>query len=71
MTTLLNGSFGSEKIKRGLILGQIRVNDAEEELKRAGVDYTKGKTLEIEWNIKNLQKGIEKLGEEINGLEHL
>ena len=60
---------GNEKIKRGLILGQIRVNDAEEELKRAGIDYTKGKTSEIEWNIKSLQKGIEKLGEEINGLE--
>ena len=60
---------GNEKIKRGLILGQIRVNDAEEELKRAGVDYTKGKTSEIEWNIKSLQKGIEKLGEEINGLK--
>ena len=28
----------NEKVKKGLILGQIRVQDAEEELKRAGVD---------------------------------
>lgn len=60
---------GNEKIKRGLILGQIRVADAEEEIKRAGVDYTKEKTNEISWNIKLLQKGIEKLIEEVNGMQ--
>ena len=60
---------GNEKVKKGLILGQIRVTDAEEELKRAGVDYTKGKTEEIKWNIKSLQKGIDKLIEEINGMQ--
>ena len=31
----------NEKIKRGLILGQIRVADAEEELKRNTADWTK------------------------------
>ena len=33
----------NEKIKRGLILGQIRVADAEEELKRNTADWTKEK----------------------------
>ena len=59
----------NEKIKRGLILGQIRVQDAEEELKRAGVDWTKGKTDETRWNIKHLEKGIDKLVEEIDGMQ--
>ena len=31
----------NEKIKKGLILGQIRVADAEEELKRNTADWTK------------------------------
>ena len=60
----------NEKIKRGLILGQIRVQDAEEELKRAGVDWTKGKTDETKWNIKSLQKGIDKLITEIEGVQY-
>ena len=51
----------NEKIKRGLILGQIRVADAEEELKRNTADWTKEKAEETRWNVKNLQKGIEKL----------
>jgi hypothetical protein len=59
----------NEKIRRGLILGQIRVQDAEEELKRAGVDWTKSKTDETRWNIKSLQKGIDKLTEEIDGMK--
>ena len=59
----------NEKIRRGLILGQIRVQDAEEELKRAGVDWTKSKTDETKWNIKSLQKGIDKLTAEIDGME--
>ena len=60
----------NEKIRRGLILGQIRVQDAEEELKRAGVDWTKSKTDETKWNIKSLQKGIDKLITEIKGTEY-
>ena len=48
---------------------EIRVQDAEEELKRAGVDWTKSKTDETRWNIKSLQKGIDKLTEEIDGMK--
>ena len=59
----------NEKIKRGLILGQIRVADAEEELKRNTADWTKEKADETRWNVKSLQKGIEKLAMEINGVE--
>lgn len=59
----------NEKIKRGLILGQIRVADAEEELKRNTADWTKTKADETRWNIKSLQKGIDKLTEEINGMK--
>ena len=58
-----------EKTKKGLILGQIRVADAEEELKRNSADWTKDKADETRWNIKSLQKGIEKLAEEINGMK--
>lgn len=59
----------NEKVKKGLILGQIRVADAEEELKRNMADWTKDKTDETRWNIKSLQKGIEKVAEEINGMK--
>lgn len=59
----------NEKVKKGLILGQIRVADAEEELKRNTADWTKEKTEETRWNIKSLQKGINKLVEEINGMK--
>ena len=59
----------NEKIKRGLILGQIRVADAEEELKRNTADWTKEKAEETRWNVKSLQKGIEKLTAEIDGVE--
>lgn len=59
----------NEKVRKGLILGQIRVADAEEELKRNTADWTKDKADETRWNIKNLQKGIEKLAEEINGMK--
>lgn len=48
----------NEKIKKGLILGQIRVADAEEELKRNTADWTKDKAEETRWNIKSLKKGI-------------
>ena len=56
-------------MKKGLILGQIRVADAEEELKRNTADWTKDKADETRWNIKSLQKGIDKLAEEINGMK--
>ena len=56
-------------MKKGLILGQIRVADAEEELKRNMADWTKDKADETRWNIKSLQKGINKLTEEINGMQ--
>lgn len=59
----------NEKTKKGLILGQIRVADAEEELKRNMADWTKDKADETRWNIKSLQKGINKLTEEINGMK--
>lgn len=59
----------NEKAKKGLILGQIRVTDAEEELKRNMADWTKDKADETRWNIKSLQKGIDKLAEEINGMK--
>lgn len=59
----------NEKIKRGLILGQIRVADAEEELKRNTADWTKEKIEETRWNVKSLKKGIDKLTAEIDGVE--
>jgi hypothetical protein len=59
----------NEKIKKGLILGQIRVADAEEELKRNTADWTKDKAEETRWNIKSLKKGIDKLTTEIDGVE--
>lgn len=59
----------NEKIKRGLLLGQIRVADSEEELKRNTADWTKEKAEETRWNVKSLQKGIEKLTKEIDGVE--
>lgn len=59
----------NEKVKKGLILGQIRVADAEEELKRNMADWTKNKAEETRWNVKSLQKGVEKLIEEINGMK--
>lgn len=59
----------NEKIKKGLILGQIRVADAEEELKRNMADWTKDKAEETRWNVKSLKKGIDKLAAEIDGVE--
>ena len=59
----------NEKTRRGLLLGQIRVADAEEELKRNTADWTKEKAEETRWNVKSLQKGIEKLTTEIDGIE--
>lgn len=59
----------NEKVKKGLILGQIRVADAEEELKRNTADWTKDKAEETRWNIKSLRKGIDKLTAEIDGID--
>ena len=58
----------NEKIKRGLILANTRLLDAQEELQRTSIDYTKQKTEEIRWNIKLIEKEVNKLAEEINGL---
>ena len=58
----------NEKIKRGLILSETRVNDAEEELKRAAVDWTKEKTNETKWSIKMFMKGLDELEQKIDGL---
>ena len=58
----------NEKIKRGLILANTRLTDAQEELQRTTVDYTKQKTDEVKQNIKLIEKEVEKLSKEINGL---
>lgn len=50
----------NEKAKRGLIYSQTRLNDALEELNRTKVD-------EVGWNIKNIEKSIDKIESEING----
>lgn len=50
----------NEKAKQGLIYSQTRLNDALEELNRA-------KTDEVGWNIKNIEKSIDKMEAEING----
>ena len=49
----------NEKAKRGLIYSQTRLNDALEELNRTRVD-------EVGWNIKNIEKSIDKMEAEIN-----
>ena len=50
----------NEKAKRGLIYSQTRLNDALEELNRTKVD-------EVGWNIKNIEKSIDKIESEISG----
>lgn len=50
----------NEKVKQGLIYSQTRLNDALEELNRTKVD-------EVGWNIKNIEKSIDKMESEING----
>lgn len=50
----------NEKAKRGLIYSQTRLNDALEELNRTRVD-------EVGWNIKNIEKSIDRMEAEING----
>lgn len=59
----------NEKVKRGLILAEGRLKDAQEELTRTGVDFSKSKTDETRWNIKTLQKGLDQMEEIINGMQ--
>ena len=59
----------NEKIKRGLILANTRLSDAQEELQRTTSDYTKQKADEVRQNIKRIEKEIDLLTKEINGLD--
>ena len=59
----------NEKIKRGLILANTRLADAQEELQRITADYTKQKADEVKWNIKLIEKEVDRLSEEIDGLD--
>ena len=59
----------NEKVKKGLIYANTRLLDAQEELQRTSVDYTKQKTDEIRWNIKLIEKEVDRLAKEINGLD--
>ena len=59
----------NEKIKRGLILANTRLLDAQEELQRASVDYTKQKADEVRWNIKLIEKEVDRLSKEIDSLD--
>ena len=55
----------NEKVKKGLIYANTRLLDAQEELQRTTVDYTKQKTDEIRWNIKLIEKEVDKLSKGI------
>lgn len=59
----------NEKIKRGLILADGRLKDAQEELARATKDLTDIKGHEIETNIKSIEKGLLMLDENIKGTQ--
>ena len=59
----------NEKVKKGLIYANTRLLDAQEELQRTSVDYTKKKTDEIRWNIKLIEKEVDRLAKEIDGLD--
>ena len=59
----------NEKVKKGLILANTRLLDAQEELQRTSVDYTKQKTDEVRWNIKLIEKEVDRLTKEIDGLD--
>ena len=58
----------NEKIKKGLIYANTRLLDAQEELQRASVDYTKQKADEIRWNIKLIEKEVDRVSKEIDSL---
>ena len=51
----------NEKVKKGLIYANTRLLDAQEELQRISVDYTKQKADEVRWNIKLVEKEVERL----------
>ena len=59
----------NEKVKKGLIYANTRLLDAQEELQRTSVNYTKQKTDEIRWNIKMIEKEVDRLSKEIDGLD--
>ena len=59
----------NEKVKKGLIYANTRLLDAQEELQRTSVNYTKQKTDEVRWNIKLIEKEVDRLAREINGLD--
>ncbi|UYL88439.1 DNA pilot protein [Microvirus sp.] len=59
----------NEKVKKGLIYANTRLLDAQEELQRETVNYTKQKADEVRWNIKLIEKEVDKLSEEIDGLD--
>ena len=59
----------NEKVKKGLIYANTRLLDAQEELQRTSVDYTKQKTDEVRWNIKLIEKEVDRLAKEIDGLD--
>lgn len=59
----------NEKVKKGLIYANTRLLDAQEELQRTSVEYTKQKTDEVRWDIKLIEKEIDRLTKEIDGLD--
>lgn len=59
----------NEKIKKGLIYANTRLLDAQEELQRITTDYTKQKTDEVRWNIKLIEKEVDRISKEINSLD--
>lgn len=59
----------NEKVKKGLIYANTRLLDAQEELQRITVDYTKQKADEVRWNIKLIEKEVDRLTKEIDGLD--
>lgn len=58
----------NEKVKKGLIYANTRLLDAQEELQRTTVDYTKQKANEVKWTIKLIEKEVDKVTNEIDGL---
>lgn len=59
----------NKKMQHGLIAAQSRLADAQEELAKASTNLTYAKADEVSWNIFNLQKGIEMLSAELDGLK--
>lgn len=59
----------NEKVKKGLIYANTRLLDAQEELQRTTVDFTKQKADEVRWNIKLIEKNVDRLSKEIDSLD--